>query len=517
MGSQVEELSISEQSANHRLTRDQIRGSSLLLFGRLISVGVNFLSQVLVVRYLSTADYGAWAYALSVVAFFQGFATLGLDRAVTRFVPIYEEKREYNKLLGTLVLVVGSTVLVGILVIVGLYAFPGSVARLINDKQQPLALLSIIIFLVPVQALDGLLIGVFASFGSPRTIFFRRYILGPGLKLLVVSLLVSSKSSLIFLAYGYLGASILGVLIYGWVLFSMLRTQGLLARFSLRTLTVPAREIFAFTIPLMTSDLVTVLMHSSDALLLGYFCDLKQVAFFRVVLPLAVLNQLVMNSFALLYTPAASRLFARGDKEGINDLYWRTAVWMAVVSFPIFAVTFSLAKPLTVRFYGARYGQSATILALLSLGYYFNTALGFNGLTLKVLMKLRYIVTVNILAAVTNVVVNLLLIPRYGALGAAIGTAGTLIAHNIFKQTGLRLASGISLFDRRYSSLYAGVGAATAALLIIHVISPGGLFGTAALTVLVSAVVFIISRRKLKLKETFPELARLPFMRLLFA
>ena len=517
MGSQVEELSASEERTNHRLARDQIRGSSLLLFGRLISVGVNFLSQVLVVRYLSTSDYGAWAYALSVVAFCQGFATLGLDRAVTRFVPIYEEKREYDKLLGTLVLVIGSTILVGILVIGGLYAFPESVARLMKDKQQPLALLSIIIFLVPVDALDGLLIGIFASFGSPRAIFFRRYILAPSLKLLAVSLLVSSKSSLIFLAYGYLGASLLGLLIYGWVLFTMLRSQGILAKFSLRTLTVPAREVFAFTIPLMTSDLVTVLMNSSNALLLGYFCDMREVAFFRVVLPLAALNQLVMNSFALLYTPSASRLFAREDKEGINDLYWRTAVWMAIVSFPIFAVTFSLAKPLTVQLYGARYGKSAAILALLSLGYYFNTALGFNGLTLKVLMKLRYIVTVNILAAVTNVIVNLLLIPRYGAMGAAIGTAGTMIAHNIFKQAGLRLASGISLFDRSYSSLYACVGVGIAALLMIHIVSPGGLWGTGALTVLVSAVVLAMSRRRLRLNEIFPELARLPFMRLLFA
>ncbi|MEK7730205.1 MAG: hypothetical protein AAB354_17485, partial [candidate division KSB1 bacterium] len=63
-------------------TRKQLRGSSLLLGGRMLSVGINFAAQVLLVRHLSTTDFGAWAYALSVVAFCQGFAVLGLDRAI---------------------------------------------------------------------------------------------------------------------------------------------------------------------------------------------------------------------------------------------------------------------------------------------------------------------------------------------------------------------------------------------------------------------------------------------------
>ena len=79
--------------ASPDLTRRQIRGSSLLLAGRFVSVGINFAAQVLVVRYLSTQNYGAWAYALAVVALGQSFATFGLDRATTRFVPIITSGR----------------------------------------------------------------------------------------------------------------------------------------------------------------------------------------------------------------------------------------------------------------------------------------------------------------------------------------------------------------------------------------------------------------------------------------
>ena len=63
--------------------RKQIRGSSLLLVGRVLSVGVNFGIQILIVRYLTKADYGAFAYALSLVALGSSIATFGLDRSIT--------------------------------------------------------------------------------------------------------------------------------------------------------------------------------------------------------------------------------------------------------------------------------------------------------------------------------------------------------------------------------------------------------------------------------------------------
>ena len=72
---------------------------------------------------------------------------------------------------------------------------------------------------------------------------------------------------------------------------------------------------------------------------------------------------------ALLFTPLAARLFARGDRAGIRELYWRTAAWMAVFSFPVFALTFVCAHELTVALFGERYASSAPVLALLALGY----------------------------------------------------------------------------------------------------------------------------------------------------
>jgi len=111
---------LSEQDA----TRKQIRGSSLLLFGRILSLGINFVTQVLMVRYLSTRDFGELAYGLAVVSFFRIFASLGLQDAIPRFVPIYRENREYGKMFGTILLAVGAVLATGVFIVVVVWLAP---------------------------------------------------------------------------------------------------------------------------------------------------------------------------------------------------------------------------------------------------------------------------------------------------------------------------------------------------------------------------------------------------------
>jgi O-antigen/teichoic acid export membrane protein len=189
---------------------------------------------------------------------------------------------------------------------------------------------------------------------------------------------------------------------------------------------------------------------------------------------------------------------------------------MAVISFPLFAVTFSLAPDLTLALYGDRYASSAPYLAMLSFAYYFNTILGFNGVTLRVFGAIRPVVLINLSAAVLNVVLNLLLIPTFGALGAAIGTSTALVLHNVLKQIGLQRRTGIALFDGEALRVYAVIAAGALALLVVELVTNLGLIVGTALAALVSTVVLALTRDELRIGDTFPEIARLPFAARLF-
>lgn len=494
----------------------QIRGSSLLLVGRGLSLTLNLATQVIIVRYLSTSDYGAWAYGLAFVGFFQAFSSLGLDRGITRFIPIYQERAEYDKLFGTLILALYTIFVVGVIVIGCVFGGSEVLPRLIMKDELSLAVMLVLIFIVPIHGFDELVIGLFASFGNARAIFFRRYVLGPGLKLFVAVLLIAFKGDVVFLAYAYLVANVTGLSLYSAILVRFLHGQGLFDHFRLKGVTIPAKEIFAFTLPLLSSEILTVAMHSTDALMLGYFHGTTEVAAYQVILPLAHMNNVVMLSFSMLYVPLAARLFAHNDFAGINNLYWRTAVWLAIVSFPIFTATFFMAKPITLLLYGSPYESSAIYLQLLALAYYFSAALGLNGTTLKVLGKVVYVLIINGAALVTNVVLNLLLIPRYGALGAAIATAISMVSHNVFKQWGLRMASGINIFNWHYLQFYIVIVANVFGLFLFQLWITNSVYVMLPLGVVVWILVLMLCGKHLKAGETFPELLKFPVIRLLF-
>jgi O-antigen/teichoic acid export membrane protein len=492
--------------------RAQIRGSSLLLVGRAIAMAANFIVQVLTVRYLTKADYGAFAYALSIVDLGQMVATLGMDRTIARYLPIDDEARRYDRLFGTLVFSIGLVLGLGlatVLAVVGVQALlPGG---LIGDSQAAMILV-ILILLSPIQALDSLFTGLLSVFASPRSIFIRRFLLAPGLKLAAVSLLVLTQAGVAFLAWGYVAAGAIGIAVYAVLLLRLFARRGLLARLRWRSLEIPVRELLLFALPLLTTDLVYIVLNTSDAIFLGLFRGTADVAAFRVVIPAAGLNQLVFSSFTLLFVPAASRLLARNERAGIHDLYWQTAVWMAVISFPLFAATFSFASDLTRILYGSRYADSALYLAMLSFGYYVNTALGFNGLTLRVYGAIRPIVLLNVAAAVLNVLLNLALIPTLGPLGAAIGTTTALVVHNALKQIALYRVTGISPFEPRYFRVYLVLVAAAVGLLILEVVVRLPTWLAVFVAAAVSAAVFLLTRSELRIADTFPEVRRIPVL-----
>ncbi len=488
-----------------RDTQGQIRGSSLLLVGRMISIGINLLAQIVIVRHLSTTGFGAFALAYSIVGLAQVAITLGLHRGATRFVSMYDEEGAYPRMLGTILLNVAVIVGLGAVLIVVVHLIPDAISG--SGLADPMAtgLLLILIFLAPVDALDDLMLNLFAVFAAPRAIFFRRYVLGPGLRLVVAILLVAGNGDATGLAIGYVVASVIGLLLYGALFIRLLADRGIIREFRRSRPEVPAREVLGFSIPLLTTDAVWLLLNTFPLILLTAFGGLDDVAAFQVVKPTATLNLLVASSFAVLYLPVASRMVARRDEAGLTELYWRTAIWTAVITFPIFAMTFALADPLTEIMFGQRYEASGTYLAIMSLGYYVNAALGFNSTTLSAAGRVRSVVLVNGISAVISIVLGLLLIPRFGALGAAVTSCLTLLVQNLLLQIELRRRLGVPLLYRPAVEAYLVVGACAGLLLLVETFAAIG-WWSLVLAGLASIVVVVLTRGSLNVTEYFPEL-----------
>lgn len=489
-----------------------VRGSSLLLLGRGISLMLNFAVQVLTVRYLSKSDYGALAFGLAMASIGSSLNLFGLNRAVNRFVPIYQERGQHASMFGGIAFAALALLGLGLALVAVVFGARDLVAAEVASDPRTVELLLILIVLAPVQALDNLCQGLATIFVGARAVFFRRHLLGPGLKLVAVLAVVGLEASVRTLAWSLVAAGSLGLLAYGLLLRRAFRERGWSERFRWRALDLPVRTFLGFGLPLITADLLLVLKVTLGVVLLEAFRGSEEVAAFRAVVPVAGLSLVVLQSFKLLYVPLASRLWARGETGAIRDLFWQTALWIGVVTFPVFGLCALNADALVELLFEDRYASSAGVLVILTLGNFVNAAMGLNAYTLQVFARVRTMAAVNLVSGLVAITLHCVLIPRFGPVGAAWSVTLAVVLQNILNQLALVRGTPVRGIPAPIRRGYAGMLVALGILASSAWLTGGAPLWNLVLLALVSLALLVGNRRELDLTHTFPELRRVPVL-----
>jgi O-antigen/teichoic acid export membrane protein len=129
--------------------------------------------------------------------------------------------------------------------------------------------------------------------------------------------------------------------------------------------------------------------------------------------------------------PVASGLVAKGQGSELKDLYRSTTKWLFIFTLPLFLTFFFFPSQIMRLAFGGDYPTAARALQLLCLGDFVHTFLGPNATTLVAYGRSRFIMMAAIIATVTNIILNLILTPRWGITGAATASFIALILINI--------------------------------------------------------------------------------------
>jgi O-antigen/teichoic acid export membrane protein len=507
-GDDVRGLGPEDEASN--LNRRHVRGSMLLLAGRLLSLVFTVLTQIVIVRALSKADFGVFAYAFALQASGRVLLSLGQGRLLSRFMTTYEEKQDYGRMFGSMILAAGTIVVTSALLVASLLVFRGPLLGSLLDDRRAVDVLLILVFLAPLEALDQVFVSLFAVFSEPTAIFYRKYVVTPALRLGVVVVIAATHGSVYLLALGYVLTSVLGNLIYLVLLRTVLRERGIARRLRGTKITLPFREVFSFSLPTMTSELVFLATNLGSVVILGAYWGARQVADFRAVAPAARFNQVIYQTFVTMFLPMTARLHARDDHDGVRETYWHTSHVLAISTFPVFAMTTVFARTTTVTLFGERYATAAPVLLALSIGFYVSVALGFNTYVLQVYGRLRFLVLSNVGVALACLGLTFALTPSYGATGAAVANGSTLALQNVVNQLVLMRTLHRGREPMKYLMPYLVLGGATGVLVLVQILVDPGFVVALVVCGLVGLGVLRLTRHSLALVSMFPELRKVP-------
>jgi len=491
----------------------QIRGSSLLLAGRGVSLALNFITQVLTVRYLIKQDYGSFAYAISLIELCALATAFALDKTFSRFGAIYHEQGNLKRLNGALI--VSSTVILGMggILPIGYWIGHESLARWWNLSADVQTVLLWLIVLIPVGAFGSLATSFFAVLGETRTVFFRRHLISPGMKCTALIIAIAGQGTLTTVVAAFVISGLIQFVVDLFLVVKFAHQYGLLASLKKERPEYPMRELGGYCLPLLASDAMTMVCGPLVVVLLGTLSGAMASASFRAVMPVIRWSELPAITFSVLFVPLATRLLTRNRPEELKEMFQRTRTWVRVLTFPVFAASVLLAELVLLVLFGREYLDSASLMAVLAVGAYLEAVFGFNVQLLKVLQKMRLVVFTELAGTIVTAALCYGMILNWNAYGAALGVCTGTILHNLLREAVVwRVAPMGTLQESFGPANLCTAGCVVLVVLIRFLVQPPMLVGV-ALAIGLSWVVLLANRRPLQIENMFPEVGRFPRLR----
>lgn len=468
---------------------------------RLLSSGISligaFFVSVVLIRTLGIARYGIYATVLGIVRIAGTFGDLGIGTAISRMGSYYEGEEVFSWARASLRLSIRAGLLLTA-VVVAVVPFVPATSRIALLAASPLVFMEIVR-----SAQGGFLVA------RRKVLIFEGTIVGIQIAMfaLIFLLIVTDLSSVPTVLFAQVATRAAGVLILGLAWRRITRDQEI-------GIAPAARKILAFSVPLMMGSLSAIVLSRSDVIMLAAFRGSKAAGLYAPILNIFDVTPLIVLSIGSYLMPIGSALVRQGNYDRLREAYTSLAKWAMVLTLPLLVTLFLLPTPILTAFFGDGFAHSGNVVRVLAVAYTVNVISGANNVILIVLGATKQIMYRSLVLMVLNLAVNLVLIPRFGAIGAAIGTSTVMILVNVSNSLFIWKAAKVHPIRRDTFLLVASVtvAALVAALAIKLAVLPEGLLGAVevlALTAVVGLSVALLTLRPYESALVRSSLARL--------
>jgi len=434
---------------------DLAMSASVMLVGKILGRALGLLGLALIIRSMEPGVFGHVALAYAVARATGQMARCGLPNGVTRLFSATadggddDEAPDVNitdrtapsDIVRAGILLTFCTGLIGALAV---YGFSRQIAGLMSDPEL-VWLLPVLSLVVILRAFWGSLDGTLRATGESFKTVLARDIL-PKVGALVVFFVASMELSPVWAAMLYwiaipaVGTVITAAFVYPIVVDFDGVSDAIDASV--------VRKLWSYSWPLAMGSVVFLLLANLDVLMLGYLSDSVNVGLYRSVQPLQQISIFVMSSFTFLFLPIATRLFENDQLEELQSLYTVSTKWITAATLPLVLVFGLFPAEVIAALLKPSYTPAAPALTLLVFGIFGRALVGLNGDVVQAMNRPKIELYAAVPGFLANGLLNFLLIPRYGIVGAAFATVVGYAVYNaielgeIYRSTGIHPFSG---------------------------------------------------------------------------
>ena len=417
-----------------------VNNATWIIASRIIQALLSMVISMLTARYLGPAEYGLINYAASMVAFVVPIMHLGINSVLVQ--EIIRNPQDESTYVGT---ATGLNIISAILCIGGITGFVSVINKGETDTLLVCALYSILLLF---QSFEMFQYWFQAKFLSKYTsiIALIAYII---VSIYKVYLLLSNKSVYWFAISNALDYLVIAVGTY--IVFRKLTGDRLY--FS----TMIAKKLLRIGKYYILSDLMVTIFGQTDRIMLKSMVNNEATGYYSAAITCAGITQFVFGAILDSARPAILENKGANEAKYKNNMafLYGIVIYLSLLQ----SVCMMLLAPIIINIlYGSAYEPAISALRIVV----WYTTFSYLGAARNIWIlgeeKQHYLVPINLMGAIANVLLNWLLIPLWGINGAAIASLVTQFFTNIItgfllleiRPTNLLMLKGLSpkfMFD----------------------------------------------------------------------
>lgn len=411
-----------------------------------LMIGIKCVSAILVLstnilfaRLLGPHQLGYYTYTLSIISLISVVSSMGLPNLLIREISKYETLKSWGHIKGILKYssrVLFFSILVGIIIAI---FFSTNAKEKVQSFDRNTFLVSVL--LLPFMTIGMIRTAILRGFNRiiisqlPDSIIKNSIILGALLFTVFLNLKLNSISAVLITLL-----SVVIVFIIGHYLLITTLSKEITSATHITYSNVWMRSMATF----LVVDIMSIASSNIDVLLLGFFNGPSSVGIYQVASRGAEFIAFPLMAINMLFATKISQLYVKNKLNELQELIKRSTIIIILISAPVLVLIILLGQVLVSTLFGNSYTSGYSVLVILSVGQFIKVLMGSAALLLNMTGYERYTAFGISISVSISTIFNLLLIPQYGVVGAAVSNCMGLIVCSVAYVYWVKKRTGIN-------------------------------------------------------------------------
>ena len=384
--------------------------------------------KLLISRIFGIEGFGFYALLMTISRFFTTLIEMGYPQSIVHFTTKFRIKNDWENIKYFFIKGLTRIIIFSLLLGSLLFIFKDYLLGLIFSSNN-INILFFILGIMVVFAINNYISGMLRGlkyFKEQAIIFTSLYAIQMISAILIIRFLLIGKLEIDhFLSLGiFLNIIALSIIIL-IINIKILKNKKGEKRKDIKLLN-------AYSYPIWLSSLLQSAFQKTDRIMLGLLSSIQQVGIYSAGLTFSILVAFPLKAMGPVFQPLITELYTKNDFTGISTLYNTMVRWALLFVVPTFGGIICFGEYF-IQLFGEEFIVGYRIMIILSFSQLISTISGTSGTLLNMTGKQKSNAKIITVGLIITIILNILLIPKWGALGAAIGTSISVIFINAFR------------------------------------------------------------------------------------